>query len=266
MTSDHSVLMEKKGLVATLILNRPETKNSLNIGMLVRIAEYFRELAQTDEIRAVIIRGEGGKAFSSGYNIAEIPKDITEKYFEELKGKNPLDIGLQAIEQYPYPVIAMIEGYALGAGCELAITCDIRVASEDSRMGIPASRLGVVYHPAGVQKLVNVIGPANAREVLYTGRYYDMNRAREMGMVNYVVPQGELYAFTYALAEEIAGNAPLSLKGHALIFQKLFHYQGIREEDRSEIEKKIAEAFNSEDLKDGSAAFFQKRKPVFKGR
>ncbi len=264
--SENWVRMEKQGAVATIVLNRPETKNSLNIAMFVQIARHFDELAKTDEIRTVVMRGEGGQAFSSGYNIAEIPKDITEDYYEELRGKNPLDVGLEAIERYPYPVIAMIEGYALGAGCELAVTCDLRVASEESRMGVPPSRLGIIYHPAGVQKLINVCGLANAKEILYTGRFYGMERAREMGMVHYVVPKAELHAFTYALAEEIAGNAPLSLKGHKFIFGKILHYQGIREEDRPEIERRTIEAFNSEDLKNGSSAFFAKRKPVFTGR
>ena len=113
---------------------------------------------------------------------------------------------------------------------------------------------------------VNVIGLANAKEALYTGRYYDMERAKEMGMVNYVVPKETLRAFTDSLAKEIASNAPLSLKGHKHIFSKLFHYPGLREEDRPEIESRIMEAFNSEDLKGGAIAFFQKRKPVFKGR
>ena len=264
--SDQSIIMTKQDLVATLIINRPAVKNSLNIGMLVKIAAYLDELSQTDEIRTVVIRGEGCKAFSSGYDISDIPKNVSEKYFDELKGKNPLDIGLGAIERYPYPVIAMIEGYALGAGCELAITCDIRVASEESRIGIPPSRLGIIYHPQGIQKLINVVGLANAKEALYTGRYYDMQRAKEMGMVNYVVPKESLHDFTYRLAEEIAGNAPLSLKGHKHIFGKILQYQGLQEEDRPEIERRIMEAFNSEDLKGASVAFFQKKKPVFKGR
>jgi len=265
MTAD-AVRLEKKGAVATIAIDRPETKNSLNIAMLVQIARYFDELAQTDEIRTVVMRGEGGQAFSSGYNIADIPKDITEDYYATLEGKNPLDVGLEAIERYPYPVIAMIEGYALGAGCELAITCDLRVASEDSRMGVPPSRLGIIYHPAGVQKLINIVGLANAKEILYTGRFYGMERAREMGMVHYVVPKAELHGFAYALAEEIAGNAPLSLKGHKVIFRKILHYQSLREEDRREIERRTIEAFNSEDLKQGSSAFFAKRKPLFNGR
>jgi enoyl-CoA hydratase/carnithine racemase len=264
--SEQYVRMEKQGFIATVVLDRPEMKNSLNIGMLIRIAQYMDELSATDDIRTVVIRGEGGEAFSSGYNISEISKDITQEYVEALKGKNPLDIGLSAIERYPYPVIAMIDGYALGAGCELAMTCDIRVASEGSRIGIPPSRLGVIYHPSGVQKFINIMGLANTQEALYTGRYYGMERAKEMGMVNYVVPKDDLQAFTYKLAEEIAGNAPLSLKGHKQIFRKILHYQGLRQEDRPEIERMIAEAFKSEDLKDGALAFFQKRKPVFKGR
>jgi len=263
--SEQFVHMEKSGFIATLILDRPEMKNSLNIGMLIRIAEYLDELSATDDIRTVVIRGEGGKAFSSGYNISEISKDITEDYLQTLKGKNPLDIGLSAIERYPYPVIAMIEGYALGAGCELAMTCDIRVASDDSLIGIPPSRLGVIYHPAGIQKFINIMGMAYAQEALYTGRYYTMERAKEMGMVNYVVPKASLQSFTYQLAEEIAGNAPLSLKGHKHIFRKILNNQVLHENDLPEIEKLIANAFRSEDFKNGSLAFFQKRKPVFKG-
>ncbi|MCD6571169.1 MAG: enoyl-CoA hydratase/isomerase family protein [Deltaproteobacteria bacterium] len=264
--SGNVVLVDKKGFVATLVLNRPERKNSLNPAMLLKIAEYLNEFSRDDNIRAVVIRGEGGKAFSSGYDITEIPKDIPDELVEELKGKNPLEIGLDAIESYPYPVIAMIDGYALGAGCELAVTCDIRVAADTSKMGVPPSRLGVVYHPSGIQKFINVIGLANAKEVFFTGRYYDIEKAKEMGMVNYVVPKAEIYSFTYNLAEEIAGNAPLSLKSHKYIFNKLLHYQGVREEDQGEIEKMIIDAFNSDDLKEGAAAFFQKRKPVFKGR
>jgi len=264
--SDNWVLMEKQGYVATLIINRPEMKNSLNIAMLITLARFLDELGKSDDVRAVVIRGEGGKAFSSGYNIAEIPHDITPAYLEQLQGKNPLDIGLEAVERYPYPVIAMIEGYALGAGCELALTCDLRIASAESRMGIPPSRLGIIYHPAGIQKLVNIVGLANAKEIIYTGRYYDMVRAQQMGMVNYVVPREELAAFTYGLAEEIAGNAPLSLKGHKHIFRKLLRYQGLQEEDVPGIERRIREAFDSEDCRAGAAAFFAKRKPVFQGR
>ena len=113
--SGNVVFMEKKGLVATLVLNRPEKRNSLNPEMLLKIAEYMNALSKDGDIKTVVIRGEGGKAFSSGYDITEIPTDIPDELAEELKQKNPLEIGTSAIEQYPYPVIAMIDGYALGA-------------------------------------------------------------------------------------------------------------------------------------------------------
>jgi enoyl-CoA hydratase len=264
--SDELVLMEKKGLIATLILNRPEKRNSLNPTMLLKVAEYLNDLSKGDDIRTVVIRGAGDKSFSSGYDISEIPTDIPEELAEDLKKKNPQEIGLGAIEKFPYPVIAMIDGYAYGAGCEMAITCDIRIASDTSKMGIPPSRMGLVYHPMGIQKFINVIGLANTKEIFFTGRFYAIEQAREMGMVNYVVPKSELHSFTYDMAQEIATNAPLSLKGHKHIFNKLLHYQGVGKENQPEIEKMIIDAFNSDDLKEGATAFFQKRKAEFKGR
>lgn len=264
--ADDLILIEKKGHIATLVLNRPEKRNSLNPTMLLKIAELLGELSKGDDIRTVVIRGAGDKSFSSGYDISEIPTDIPEDLAKELRKKNPQEIGLGAIEKFPYPVIAMIDGYAYGAGCEMAITCDIRIASDTSKMGIPPSRMGLVYHPMGIQKFINVIGLANTKEIFFTGRFYEIEQAKEMGMVNYVVPKSELHSFTYDLAEEIANNAPLSLKGHKHIFNKLLHYQGVGKENRAEIEKMIIDAFNSDDLKEGAAAFFEKRKASFKGR
>lgn len=260
------IILEKEARVATITLNRPEKRNSLNPEMLLKMAAHLAELSKSDEIRAVVIRGQGDRSFSSGYDIGQIPTMISTELAEELKSKNPLEIGLGAVERYPYPVIAMIDGYAYGAACELAMTCDLRIASDTSSMGIPPSRLGLVYHPSGIQKFINVIGLANAKEVFFTGRFYDIGRAHAMGMVNYVVPKAELHRFTYALAAEIAGNAPLSLKGHKTIFSALHHHQGIGPVDREHIEKLILEAFNSEDLKEGAAAFFAKRKAVFQGK
>lgn len=264
--SDDVLFMEKNGFVATITLNRPEKRNSLNPAMLLKMAERFHDLALTDDIRVVVIRGEGGKSFSSGYDIAELPTDIPVELAEELTEKNPLQIGLGAIEQYPYPVIAMIDGYAFGAGCELAITCDIRIASDTSKMGVPPSRLGLVYPPEGIQRFINVMGYTHAKEAFLTGRYYDIAQAREMGMVNYVVPKAELHAFTYDLAEELANNAPLAMKGHKHIFNTLLHHQGIRPEDRDEIDNILLESLNSEDLKEGATAFLEKRKAEFKGK
>ncbi len=264
--SDDVVLMEKKGHVATIILNRPEKRNSLNPEMLLKMATLFQELALSDDIRTVVIRGQGDRSFSSGYDLSEIPTDVPPELTEELTRKNPLEIGFEALERYPYPVIAMIDGYAYGAGCELAMTCDLRIASDTSKMGIPPSRLGLVYRPEGIQKFINIMGVAHAKEAFFTGRFYDIHQAREMGMVNHVVPKTDLHAFTYTLAEEIADNAPLAVKGHKRIFNCLHHHQGIRPEDREEIKNIILTSLNSEDLKEGTLAFLGKRKARFKGR
>ena len=266
LMSNNTILVEKKGFVSTLVLNRPDKRNSLTPEMLLRIAQYLKEFTNDDSIRTVVIRGEGGKAFSAGYDIGEIPKDVSDELMEELRGKNPLEVGFRAIETFPYPVIALIDGYALGAGCELAISCDIRVASDTSKMGIPPSRIGLIYHTRGLQRFINVLGLARAKEVFYTGRFYDIMAAKEMGMANYVVPKSDIHSFTYDLAEEIAGNAPLSLKGHKYIFSMLLHDQILGDEDQTKIQQMITESFNSEDLKEGTAAFFEKRKPVFKGK
>jgi enoyl-CoA hydratase/carnithine racemase len=264
--SGDTILVEKTGFVCTLALNRPEKRNSLTPEMLLKIAQHLKDLAKEDKIRTVIIRGEGEKAFSAGYDIGEIPKELTKELMEEIRENNPLEVCFGAIEAYPYPVIAMINGYALGAGCEMAMACDMRIASDGSKMGIPPSRLGLVYHPAGLQRFINVIGLSRAKEVFYTGRYYDIMTAKDMGMVNYVVSKSEIISFTYRLAEEIAGNAPLSLKGHKFIFSRLYHQYELENEDQTKIQEIISESFNSEDFKEGTIAFFEKRKPEFKGK
>ena len=188
--SNDILILDKKEMVATLIINRPEVRNSLSPELLFTLAETLTALAKEDEIRTVVIRGEGGKAFSSGYDLTKPPKNLPG-----LSEKSPLDIGFEAIELYPYPVIAMIDGFALGAGCELAMTCDIRIASEKSKIGIVPSRLGVIYSPQGIQKFINVMGMSNALEAFYIGRSYDAKTAKDMGMVNHVVPADELIFF-----------------------------------------------------------------------
>ena len=257
---------EKKERICTIILNRPERRNALAPLMLFQLADTLTRLKEEGDVRCLVIRGAGETAFSSGYDISAIPTNLTPEIAEAFKTKNPLQAGLGAVIDFPYPVIAMINGHAFGAGCELAMCCDIRVAAEGARLSMPPAKLGVIYHSSGIFRFINVVGLANAKEMFFTGRAYEASRAREMGLVHYVVPADRLASFTYELAQEISENAPLSLRGLKIIFNKCLQYQKIDPQDDREIETIRNQAFNSEDLKEGQRAFQEKRKPVFKGR
>lgn len=260
------LLTEKKDHVATLTLNRPEKRNSLSPDLLLGLHQVLGELAGDKDTRVVVIRGTGEKAFSSGYDIAAIPTRVSPELQERLKKENPLQIALNSVSNFPYPVIAMLNGYAFGAGCELAVSCDLRVGCDDIRMGMPPVKLGLVYPVSGLLRFVRLVGLARTREIFFTGRYFDARRAREMGLVDYLLPRDELEAFTFDLAAEIAGNAPLAVKGTKRILNMLAESENLDPDQMQEAERIVAEAFNSEDLKEGQTAFLEKRKPAFKGR
>jgi enoyl-CoA hydratase/carnithine racemase len=260
------LLIERKEHVCTLILNRPEKRNSLSPDLLVQIHQTLQKCSKDDEIRAVIIRGIGDRAFSSGYDISAIPTDLDTEIQDVLKTHNHLKLALESIVSYPYPVIAMLNGDAFGAGCELAIACDIRIGADNIRMGMPPAKLGVVYFPEGLQRFIQIIGLSRTKELFFTGRYYEGPRIKKMGLVDYMVPRSQLETYTYSLAQEIAGNAPLSLIGTKRIINLLLRSAKIDEKDRKEAEEIIVKALNSEDLKEGQMAFLEKRKPNFKGK
>jgi enoyl-CoA hydratase/carnithine racemase len=260
------LLTEKKERVFTLIFNRPDRRNALNAAMLSQAIEILNRIREEGEIRCLVIRGAGDKAFSSGYDIADIPTNLTPEEAAELKRRSPFQGLLIAVQDFPFPVIAMLNGHALGAGCDLAMCCDIRIAAEPALLGIPPAKLGIIYQADGVQRLINIAGLANAKELFFTGRNYKAAQAREMGLVHYVLPPDQLAPFTYEMAREISENAPLSLKGMKLIFRKCLAHQRLDPEDAREIEDLRAQAFNSEDIKEGQRAFKEKRKPVFQGR
>lgn len=260
------LLIEKQENLAVLIFNRPEKKNSLSPELLVKLHLALEELRQDDNIRAIILRGVGDQSFSSGFDIGAISAEVDPKIKKIIQNKNPLDLALKSVIDYPYPVIAMLNGYAFGAGCEMAITCDIRVAADDIRMGMPPAKLGIVYSPEGLMRFINTIGLSAAKEIFFTGRFYNADRVKELGMVDYMVPRGELEDFTFSLAKEIAANAPLALKGTKRVLNLLLNSQKMSDEDKKEAGAIISETFASEDLKEAQKAFFEKRKPVFKGR
>jgi enoyl-CoA hydratase/carnithine racemase len=261
-----TLVVEKKDQVGTLTINRPEKRNSLSPEILIQLHQALEDFAQEDEVRTVVVRGIGDQAFSSGYDIGSIPTGVDPKVREKLKDQNPLELALQSVINFPYPVIAFLNGYAFGAGCELAVCCDLRVGVEDIRMGMPPAKLGLVYPLAGLTRFVQVVGFARTREIFFSGRYFPAARAKEMGLVDYLLPRPEAEAFAFDLAREIAGNAPLSVKGTKRILNLLSQTLTLPEEARREANRLAAVAFKSEDLKEAQTAFMQKRKPEFKGR
>lgn len=261
--AEEVVLMEKEGHICTLTINRPDRRNALTLEVLYRLGDAFNTLRDDSDVRVVVLRGAGEKAFSSGMDIGSSVMVSEEEMAQ--KG-NPIDYAMGSIISYPYPVIAMIYGAAVGAGCDLAVSSDLRIAADTARMGINPVKIGLVYHPPGIQRLINVVGVPRAKELFFTGRFIDAQQAKEIGLVNYVVPAEELPSKTYALAREIAENAPLAVSATKTIFNKLLKYQKMSAEDEAEMMALIIIVESGEDVKEGMIAFAEKRKPDFKGR
>lgn len=252
--------------VGTLKINRPDRGNALSPDLLADLHLTLQKWAKDDAVRVVVITGNSEKSFSSGYDISAIPTELSPEAAEILKASNPLELALNSIKNFPYPVIAMINGYCFGAGLNLAICCDMRIGADHIKMGMPPAKLGVVYHPEGLCQFVEVIGMAKTREIFFTGHTYSGEEVKDMHLVDHLVPGNELSKTVYAMAEEIAKNAPLSLKGIKRILTMIGKYPLIAPEYINEAEALIAEAFNSDDLKEGQTAFFEKRTPVFTGK
>lgn len=262
---DKLLLVEKKNNVCTLVLNRPGKQNSLTPELIDRLLQTLETLSVEEDIRTVVIRGAGEKAFCAGYDIKSLPTRSGGDVKEALRSVSPVESLFQCILNYPFPIIAMINGVAFGAGCEMAICCDICIGAEDIRMGMPPAKLGLVYPWSGLQRFIQTIGLRSTRELFFSGRFYEGTRLKEFGLVDYLVPRKELERNTYGLAEEVAGNAPLALKGTKRIINILLQSSRMDHENQIEAESIIEAAFNSEDLKEGQSAFLEKRKPQFKG-
>jgi enoyl-CoA hydratase/carnithine racemase len=266
MEENEMLVQQRKGRVGTLIFNRPERQNALSPDLLVRLHLALQAWAEEGEVRAVVITGAGERAFSSGYDIRAIPTRVTPETERLLRRKNPLDLALDGVKSFPYPTIAMVNGYCFGAALNLALCCDLRVGADDIAVGMTPAKLGVVYPPDGLMQFVQVLGQGRTRELFFTGRTYRGAEVAAMGLVDRLVPRAELVATTYALAEEMAANAPLSVKGIKRLLNLIEASSTLGEEARREAGALLANAFNSEDLKEGQAAFIEKRTPRFRGR
>jgi enoyl-CoA hydratase/carnithine racemase len=244
--------------IATLTLNRPAKRNAMSSALLAGLREAFDRLEQDRDVRVVIVRGEG-RAFCSGMDLDE----LKQKQANEADPETGVTRVLQHIERSRHPTIAMVNGDAFAGGCELALHCDLRVAAEGARFAMPLARIGLVVPFVLGQKLVEILGPAMTRELLFTGQPIEAHRAYEIGMVHRVVPLPELEATTLALAATIASHAPLALAGlKATIQRAIALREGIPHDD---LDAAAARARKSADAREGVRAMLEKRRPVFRG-
>lgn len=261
-----SLIIKRENHICTLILNRPEKKNSLSLELIQLLGSTLKELAEDEGVRTVMLRGAGDKAFCAGFDIGSLPTQSKADADQRLKSLDQVEMLLQRLVSFPYPVIAMLNGLAFGLGCELAMCCDIRIGAENIRMGMPPAKLGLVYPWTGLQRFIQRIGLQRTKEIFFTGRTYAGKRIKELGLVDYLVTGGELEEFTYAIAEEIAGNAPLALKGIKKVINLLMQSNRLDESQAREAQAIFSATLLSEDMQEGQTAFLEKRKPRFKGK
>jgi enoyl-CoA hydratase len=263
---EKTLLVEIDGYVATLTINRPEKRNALTPVLLIELHRTLEGFAQSDDVRCVILRGEGDTAFSSGYDIAAIPTKVSPEVQETLKTHNPLELALNSVRNFRYPVIAMINGYAFGAGFNLCACCDIRIAADDVKMGMPPAKLGLIYHPGGLLQFIEAFGIARSKEIFLTAKTFNAKELLDKGIVDYLVKRPELVSFTRDYAEKITENAPLSLKGMKKIINMFGDAMMLDDKTVKAAEDIIKVGFQSDDLREGQMAFIEKRKPKFTGK
>jgi len=251
------------GAVGHMVFNNPARRNAVGQEMWAAIPVILDHLERDPDVRVIVLSGAGGKAFVSGADISQ---------FEEKRASSEARTNYDAIsseasrrlETCPKPTIAMIDGWCIGGGVGIAVSCDMRIASEMSRFGVPAARLGLGYGMDGVKKLMALVGPSHTKEIFYTARHFTAAEALAMGLVNRVLPQGELEAYVTQYCETIARNAPMTMHALKVTVDELA--RGSAHTDRDRVDALVRACFESEDYVEGRRAFMEKRLPAFIGR
>jgi enoyl-CoA hydratase len=257
------ILVEHDGGIATVVLNRPRMRNAINLAMWRALAELTAGLGKDDSVRAIVYRGAGTEAFASGADISEFPE--SRKDTESALRYNATTAGAYAaVRECPKPTIAMIYGFCMGGAVGLAMACDLRFAAEGSKFGIPAARLSIVYPTEAIGQLVDLVGPAYAKDILFSARTVTDTEALAIGLIQRLVPAADLERTTYDYLAIVVDNAPLSVRGSKASIQACV--AGLTDESRARLRALSLEASTSEDYREGTRAFLEKRRPKFQGR
>ncbi len=263
MERSDKMLARKEGRIGTVIFNNPERHNAVSLEMWQAAAQILDDFAADEEVRVVVLTGAGGKSFVSGADVS--------RFEDERAGRNAVERYNAATEKvysglaaFPKPTIARIQGYCIGGGLNLAICCDLRFCSEGSRFGLPAAKLGLGYGYAGLKRFIDTIGPSHTKDIFFSARQFGAAEALAMGIVNRVLPDGELSSFVQEYAEGVAANAPLTVDAIKQISLEVLKPES--ERDLKRAADLVARCFASRDYVEGRQAFLEKRKPVFTGK
>jgi enoyl-CoA hydratase/carnithine racemase len=247
--------------VTRLTISNPDRRGALDHAILDAFASTLPQL----DARCVIVTGERD-IFSAGYDLGGLPDEMLPEEADRLVA-NPFAAAIDAVEAYPYPTLAALNGHTIGGGLELALSCDLRIAASTIALGMPPAKLGLVYSHTGIRKFIDTIGAARTRELFLVGRRIDARTARSWGLVNGIIQLDRLPAEAVALAEEIAGNAPLAQRGNTRVIRAVLAAQAALDPD---IEQELLDlrraCFSSEDFREAVRAFGEKRQPRWQGR
>src|SRR6266567_4012139 len=257
------MIAEKDGPIGRLIFNNPARHNAVSLEMWQAVTQIMDDFEEDDGVRVIVVSGAGGRAFVSGADISEFKERRASE--EAAAAYSKISEGARMrLQETLKPTIAMIRGYCIGGGVGTALACDMRIAAEGSKFGIPAAKLGLGYAYDGIKRLIDLVGPAYAREIFFTARQFSAEEALGMGLINRLVPEGELGSYVKNYCDMIAANAPLTIRAAKQTVREAL--KDPEKRDMALCQRVVDECFASADYAEGRTAFMEKRRPVFTGR